>query len=312
MIVNQESLRSLFAGFGASFKKGFDGAESHYRDVAMVVPSATRENNYGWLGQFPKIREWIGDRIIKNLAAHSYVVVNRKFESTVSVPRTSIEDDQFGVFSPIVEEMGKAAAEFPDEMIFALLKAGFLTPCYDGQYFFDTDHPVADPLTGQAVTVSNIQAGAGPAWFLLDTSRPMKPMLYQERSPYALTQLINDGDQNVFLRDEYVYGTRGRSNAGFGLWQLAFGSKADLTPDNYAAARAAMMNQRGDEGRILGIKPTLLVVPPALEEAARILINSDVLPTVVTSQNGGNATSEGGGTNPWKGSATLLTTPWVA
>ncbi|WP_430913747.1 Mu-like prophage major head subunit gpT family protein [Methylobacterium sp. sgz302541] len=298
MIINQQSLQSLFTGFGASFKKGFDGAESHYRDVAMVVPSATRQNNYGWLGQFPKIREWIGDRVVKNLSASSYVVVNRMFESTVSVPRTSIEDDQFGVFSPIVEEMGKAAAEFPDEMIFGLLKAGFQTLCFDGQYFFDIDHPVFDPAQNTMVMVSNMQAGAGPAWFLLDTSRAMKPMLYQERSSYTMTQLINDGDQNVFFRDEYIYGTRGRSNAGFGLWQLAFASKAALTAANYAAARAQMMNLRGDEGRILGITPTLLVVPPALEEAGRTLLGSALL--------------SGGGTNPWAGSAELLTTPWVS
>ncbi len=54
-------------------------------------PAQHAKNSYGWLGQFPKIREWIGDRTIMNLAAHSYVVVNRKFESTISVDRTAIE-----------------------------------------------------------------------------------------------------------------------------------------------------------------------------------------------------------------------------
>ena len=170
----------------------------------MVVPSATRENSYGWLGQFPKIREWIGDRTIMNLAAHSYVVVNRKFESTISVDRTAIEDDQFGVFSPIIEDMGKSAAEFPDELTFNLLRAGFTTNCYDGQFFFDTDHPVINPALNATMSVSNMQAGTGPAWFLLDVSRPMKPMLYQERLAYTLAELTKSGDQNVFFRDEYI------------------------------------------------------------------------------------------------------------
>lgn len=296
MIVNQGNLQTLFKGFSTSFGKGFASADSHYKDVAMVVPSAARDTTYGWLGQFPKLREWIGDRIVRNLTAHGYTVVNRLFESTVSVPRTSIEDDQFGVFGPILEEMGKASGEFPDELIFALLAAGFTTLCYDGQYFFDVDHPVG---SGEAVgSVSNMQAGAGAPWFLLDTTRAMKPMLWQERTPFNLTALDRDDDTNVFFRDEYIYGVRGRANAGFGLWQLAFGSKAALTAANYAAARAAMMSFKGDEGRPLAIKPSLMVVPPSLEEAALTLLN--------------NETGAGGATNPWKGTAKLVVTPWLA
>lgn len=297
MIINQSNLKTLFEGFSTSFNKGFDGADSHYKDVAMVVPSAARETTYGWLGQFPKLREWIGDRVIRNLTAHSYTVVNRTFESTVEVPRTSIEDDQFGVFGPIVEELGKTTGEFPDELIFLLLAAGFATACYDGQYFFDTDHPVGNGVGG-VQSVSNMQDGVGPPWFLLDTSRSIKPMLWQDRIPFKLTSLDRDDDENVFFRDRYVYGTRGRANAGFGLWQLAFASKAGFTGGNYAAARAAMMSLKGDEGRPLAIRPTVLVVPPALEEAALKIVNSE---------NGA-----GGETNPWKGTARLIVTPWLA
>ena len=43
--------------------------------------------------------------------------------------------------------------------------------CYDGQNFFDTDHPVGEQ--GSQETVSNVQTGAGPAWYLLDTTRPV-------------------------------------------------------------------------------------------------------------------------------------------
>ncbi len=175
--------------------------------------------------------------------------------------------------------MGKSAAEFPDELTFNLLRAGFTTNCYDGQLFFDTDHPVINPALNATMSASNMQAGTGPAWFLLDVSRPMKPMFYQERLAYTLTELTKSGDQNVFFRDEYIYGTRGRSNVGFGLWQLAFGSKADLNSANYSAARSAMMNLRGEGGRILGIKPTFSLSPQLWKKRGRMLINSDVLPS---------------------------------
>lgn len=99
------------------------------------------------------------------------------------------------------------------------------------------------------------------------------------------------------MKDEYLYGIRARVNAGFGLWQLAFASQDTLTSANYGAARAAMMGLRGDQGRILGVKPTVLVVPPALEEEARILVNNELL--------------DSGASNPWKGTAELIVSPYL-
>lgn len=299
MLINKSNLGAVFDGFKTAFNAGFEGAESHYAEISMRVPSAAREETYGWLGQFPKMREWIGDRVIKNLTAHSYAIKNKLFEDTIGVPRVDIEDDQYGLLKPLVTEMGRAAAEHPDELIFTLLAAGFATNCYDGQFFFDTDHPVGDQ------SVSNIQAGAGTPWFLLDTSKAIKPLLFQDRIPYQFQSMNKDEDENVFMRDEYIYGVRARANVGFGLWQLAYASKDDLTAANYEAARKAMMEMKGEEGRPLGIKPTVLVVPPALEgDAVRLL-------------NNGTRIQDVGGTpvaisNEWAGTATPIVSAWLS
>lgn len=297
MIINKSNLSNLFIGYQAAFNKGFQGAESVWPKIAMKVSSQTSEENYGWLGQVPKMREWLGDRVVKNLMGHSYKIRNRDFEQTVGVPRNDIEDDTYGIFAPFMEDMGRSASEMPDELIFSLLKDGFTTRCYDGQYFFDTDHPVGDP--GVEVSVSNSGGGSGAAWFLLDTSRPMKPMIYQERRPLGtLVSKTEPTDDNVFHKKEFLYGSDGRCNVGFGLWQMAYGSKQTLDATSYKAARKAMMEMKGETERLLGIKPTLLVVPPSLEEAGLTLLNADEL--------------AGGGSNPWKGTAELLVTPWVA
>lgn len=297
MLINKENLSLLFHGFKASFNKGFSGAETAYKTIAMVVPSATSEETYGWLGQFPQMREWVGSRVIQNLMAHSYKIVNKDFEQTISVPRNDIEDDKYGIFAPMFQEMGRTAAETPDQLVFDLLANGFSQTCYDGQYFFDADHPVGN---GEAAPTSqsNVQAGAGAAWYLLDCSRAVKPMIFQERRP--LNNLVNKTaptDDNVFWNKEYIYGGDGRCNVGFGLWQLAYASKAPLTAANYALARAAMMNRRGDSGRPLGIRPDTLVVDPGNESAALKILNSE--------------NAAGGETNEWKGTAKLLVTPWA-
>lgn len=129
MIINAGALDGIFRGFNTSFNKGFQGAESQWGDVAMLVPSSTKELTYAWLGQVPRLREWLGDRVIKSISAYGYTIINRKFEATIEVGRDDIEDDQFGVYGPMFEDMGRAAKEHPDELIFALLGAGTTTLC---------------------------------------------------------------------------------------------------------------------------------------------------------------------------------------
>ncbi len=112
----------------------------------------------------------------------------------------------------------------------------------------------------------------------------------------------------MFMRDEYLYGVRARVNAGYGLWQMAFASKADLTPANYEAARAAMQAFKGDEGRSLRIKPTHLVVPNALEGAARRLLNNGTRVETVTVNGTDTAVSVA---NEWAGTAELIATSYL-
>ncbi|MBW6495344.1 MAG: Mu-like prophage major head subunit gpT family protein [Burkholderiaceae bacterium] len=297
MMINGQTLDLAFKGFKTVFDGAFNTAPAFADKVAMTVPSESRDETYGWLGMFPRLREWIGPRHVNNLTAHSYTISNRKFEATVSVQRTDIADDRLGIFKPVFAEMGQDAKRHPDELVFALLKAGFDLPCFDGQSFFDADHPVELEPGTTPVSVSNVQAGAGAPWFLLDTSRSVRPIIWQTRENYEFQAITQSSDHHVFMNDEYVYGVRARVNAGFGLWQLAFGSKAVLDATNYAAARAAMMSYKSDGGRVLGVTPTTLVVPPALEGAARKLLNSEL--------------GEGGQTNEWKGTAELIVTPYV-
>ena len=114
MIITGAALANLFTGFNGSFRRGFQSTTTFYKNVAMIVNSSTAGETYGWLGQFPQMREWLGDRVINSLEAHGYHIKNRKFENTVSVGRTAIEDDAYGVFAPIFEELGRASAEHPD------------------------------------------------------------------------------------------------------------------------------------------------------------------------------------------------------
>lgn len=275
-IVTPAIIKALFTSWKADFQKGITSAQPQWNQVAMVVTSTTASNTYGWLGKFPQMREWIGDRVINSMQAHGYTIINKKFESTVGVGRTEIEDDEVGIYSPIFEEMGRTSEIQPDELVYGLLGAGTTSLCYDGQNFFDTDHPVypnADG-TGTAVSVSNYDdnGGMGTAWYLLDTSRAVKPVILQERKKPVFTSMTKLDDEHVFTSDEFRFGVDCRRNVGFSFWQLAYGSRKPLNADNLWAAISAMRATTADGGQKLGVKPTVLVVPTSMEkEATRLL-----------------------------------------
>ncbi len=271
LIVNAANLNIVFQAFKTAFNKAFKGSESHWQKIATLVPSTTSEEKYGWLGQFPRLREWIGDRHVKNLELYDYSIKNKKFESTISVPKDKIDDDSYGVFTPLIESMGDAAQTHPDELIFALLEAGFTTTCYDGQFFFDTDHPVGDG------SVSNMQAGAGNAWFLLDTSRPLKPLIFQKRREYDFKSMTDPHDEHVWKRDEFQFGVDARANVGFGFWQMAFGSQDILDQTNFDLAMAAVMGNKSDEGAPLGTSANLLVCGSSNRSAAKAVVEKEYL-----------------------------------
>lgn len=297
MILNSTNLTQLHTAFNAAFMQGLPLADSQWNRVAMTVPSTTAEEEYGWLADFPIVREWLGDRQIQNLRTEGFKIRNRSFEETVGVPVPAIEDDRFGIYAPRFTMMGQSAANFPNKLVFDLLAASFATACWDGQYFIDTDHPVVD-AAGAVQSVSNSGGGSGTAWFLLDLSQVIKPIIYQDRKRMDMLVIKDDPkDDRRFMKNEIVYGVDGRMNVGYGLWQLAYGSKSTLNDTNYAAARAAMQGFYGNGGVKLGIRPTHLVVPSSLESAARAVVSVSNL--------------SGGATNPWFGTAELVVCPWL-
>ncbi|WP_046005787.1 Mu-like prophage major head subunit gpT family protein [Pseudoalteromonas rubra] len=280
-IVTPAILTSLQTGFKKNFQDGLSEAKPQFSAIATVIKSTTKSNTYGWLGKFPRLKQWVGSRDVQSMKAHGYSIVNDDFEATVSVGRNDIEDDELGVYAPLMQEMGRSAAIHPDEMCFPLLEAGFSTLCYDGQNYFDTDHPVypnADG-TGTAESVANMatdDAYSGPAWYVLDTSKVLKPIIFQERKKPQFVSMTKSDDEAVFTSKEFRYGVDCRDAAGFSFWQLAFGNKRALTADNLWDAIKQMRTFKADGGRKLGIRPTTLVVPPELEDVATKLLEREL------------------------------------
>ena len=267
-----EILHALTTSLSASFTAGLAGVTPQYLRIATEVPSSAASNTYGWLSDLPEIKEWIGERQLAVLSQQGYTIANKTWESSIRVKRENIEDDQIGQYSIISQGYGRKVGVFPDTLAFKLLSEGFSSLCFDGQNFFDTDHPMAGGTYSNIV--GDIATDIGEPWFLIDESQVLKPILYQNRRPFKFVSLDDLDNPHTVLNNEFIYGVDGRCNVGFGFWQTAVGSRAPLTVANYEKAVDLLLGMKRDDGEPLGINPTTLVVGRKNRAAAKKIIDA--------------------------------------
>lgn len=297
MLINKGTLSAIFVNLKTTFNNSFEAAPSQWNKIAMLVPSTGKSNDYHWLSNFPRMQKWIDEKSVKSLSAFKYSIVNDDWEATVEVDRNDIEDDNLGIYAPQAQMAGYSAKQLPDEIVFDLVSAGFSSLCYDGQYFFDTDHPVKgasvsnkgtkalsvatsaaaqasygaartamkkfkdeegrplninpnillvgpaledtaralltvdrledgkpNPYKGTAELVVDARITSDTAWYLLDTSKPVKPFIYQERKKPVFVEQTDPHVEDVFNRKKFKFGAEARAAGGYGFWQLAYGS----------------------------------------------------------------------------------------
>lgn len=168
MQVSAELLSAMNAAFNTAFKDGMQrgrvvpvagGASMmqylvKFQELAMNVPSTTLTEVHAWISQIPGFREWVGDRIAQSLAVDGLKVTNKDYEQTVKVPRNSVEDDTYGVYSSVISNMG---AEGADDAFWLDLVIESLTSTdvwADGLAFFHSTRKFGD------YTVNNIVDGS--------------------------------------------------------------------------------------------------------------------------------------------------------
>jgi phage major head subunit gpT-like protein len=115
--------------------------------VSNLFGSDQASEQYPFLGQMPRMREWLGGRQAKGLRSNSLTIANKHYEATVEIALRDLRRDK-------TAQLQARMAEFADEgdahwgtLLSALILAGTSTACYDGQYFFDTDHTEGDSGT---------------------------------------------------------------------------------------------------------------------------------------------------------------------
>ncbi|MBI9092296.1 MAG: Mu-like prophage major head subunit gpT family protein [Desulfobacterium sp.] len=91
-----------------------------------------------------------------------------------------------------------------------------------------TNEKLADdtpnPFKGMAEVVCDNRLESDTAWFLLDTTRAVKPFIFQERKAPKFVQQVDPESDDVFNRRILKFGCEARGASGYGFWQLCYGS----------------------------------------------------------------------------------------
>lgn len=270
--------------------------------MCTTIPSTSEFNTYAFLATHGGMREFVGARVLDGMKERRFTIYNKKYEKTIAVSRDELDDGQVASAQFAMSQIAYAARVLQEDLLLAVLEGGAAATvagtCYDGQYFFDTDHPTDLDSTGtqrnyyasglaldatnlkaaialmqafagengrplgigqrglvllvppgkwgaaldacEARTVStggeNILASkynvtpvswarlsSATRWFLLDLASPgPKPFIYQPRRAPEFVSKTSPSDDNVFEREEYVWGVSARAGMGYGPWFKAF------------------------------------------------------------------------------------------
>lgn len=132
-------------------------------DVSNYFTSDQESETYKWLGMSPAMREWIGGRQAKGFREGGLTIPNVLYEATLEVLVDEIRRDKTGQVMVRVQELAERANAHWAKLLTTLIESGEASVCYDGQYFFDTDHAEGDSGSqSNDITVSGLSSATNP------------------------------------------------------------------------------------------------------------------------------------------------------
>ncbi|MFM2126258.1 MAG: hypothetical protein RL328_2709, partial [Acidobacteriota bacterium] len=108
--------------------------------VSNYFTSDQASEQYAWLDQVPALREWVGGRHAKGFLENGITIENKHFESTIEIALRDMRRDKTPQIQARIGELAERGNTHWASLLSTLIVNGESTVCYDGQYFFDTDH----------------------------------------------------------------------------------------------------------------------------------------------------------------------------
>lgn len=131
--------------------------------LSMLIVSDQASETHKWLGMSPQMREWVNGRIVHGLRAFGITITNVEFEATIAIYLNELRRDKTAQIRLRIDELAARARSHPAKLLTDKILAGESEVCYDGQFFFDTDHTEGDSGTQSNDITIDISTLAIPA-----------------------------------------------------------------------------------------------------------------------------------------------------
>lgn len=115
--------------------------------ISMQIDGNQESETLKWLGYPPTMREWIGGRQAKGLRENGITIPQKEWEATIEIPVAWVRRDKTEQIRMRIGELADKARFHYAGLLSTLMINAESTNCYDGQYFFDTDHSEGDSGT---------------------------------------------------------------------------------------------------------------------------------------------------------------------
>jgi phage major head subunit gpT-like protein len=109
--------------------------------IGMRTTTDQAEEKYPFLGSVPVMQEWLAERNVARLRSDMFTVRNVHYESSIQFSKSELRRDKTGQIDIRVNEHVQRAQNHWNSLVTSLIVGGESSACYDGQFFFDTDHP---------------------------------------------------------------------------------------------------------------------------------------------------------------------------
>lgn len=120
--------------------------------IANDLPTAGNEAKAKMASRAYGVHEWVDERHKAKIEHFDHTVEVKRWANAISLKLDDLDDEQLnlGQYNMLISEMADDFDEHKHSLFTDLITGGFagsIGLAYDGQFFFDTDHPLPDGTT---------------------------------------------------------------------------------------------------------------------------------------------------------------------
>ena len=153
------------AGASAAFIASFRMYEQNdlFAEIGTIERTQKGEARIPVLWYPPRMREWVGERLIGSLDGGMHIIPTRTYEATVAVPRTAVEDDQYGAIERAARGLASEFFRFVHQSYIDILANGATLTTFDGLPLLTNNPTARGPnnvnLVSKSLSLENLSEG---------------------------------------------------------------------------------------------------------------------------------------------------------